>query len=54
MSFELALSRGVSPLAHIVSTAQVGCDPALMGMGPVPAIRAALQKVLCRDLGFLI
>ena len=45
MSRDLAMSRDLTPLAHVVSTALVGCDPALMGMGPVPAIRAALDKV---------
>ena len=45
MSRDLAVSRGVSPLGYVVSTAKVGCDPALMGMGPVYAIRAALNKV---------
>ncbi len=35
---------GVRPLARIVSTAVVGVEPALMGMGPVPATRKALER----------
>jgi acetyl-CoA C-acetyltransferase len=36
--------RGLTPLARIVSFASAGVDPKLMGMGPVPASRAALKK----------
>jgi acetyl-CoA acetyltransferase family protein len=39
-----ARERGVTPLARIVSWAAVGVEPTLMGMGPAPAIRAALQR----------
>lgn len=35
---------GVRPLARIVSWASVGVDPMLMGLGPVPATQAALQR----------
>ena len=45
MSRDMAQSRGMEPLARVVSTAMVGCDPAIMGMGPLPAIRSALEKV---------
>ena len=34
----------LQPLARIVSTAVVGCDPKIMGIGPVPAIQMVLQK----------
>jgi len=34
----------LTPLAEIIATGQSGVDPAIMGMGPVPAIAAALQK----------
>lgn len=44
MSRDLALSRGADTLGYIVSSAMVGCDPAFMGMGPVPAVRAAIEK----------
>ena len=36
--------RGIAPLARIVSWAQAGVDPAVMGSGPIPASRAALAK----------
>ena len=36
--------RGIEPLARIVSWAHVGVDPAVMGCGPVPASRRALEK----------
>jgi len=36
--------RNIEPLARIVSWAQAGVDPAIMGTGPIPASRAALEK----------
>lgn len=39
-----AKKRGLKPLAKIVSWASVGCDPKIMGIGPVGAIQKALQK----------
>jgi acetyl-CoA C-acetyltransferase len=39
-----AAKRGKKPLARIVSWAHAGVDPAIMGTGPIPASRAALQK----------
>ena len=39
-----ASRRGLKPLARIVSWAQVGVDPAIMGTGPIPASRKALEK----------
>jgi acetyl-CoA C-acetyltransferase len=44
MSAEQAARRGLAPLARIVSWATAGVDPAVMGSGPIPASRAALQK----------
>lgn len=44
MSAEEAKKRGVKPLARIVSWAQSGVDPSIMGTGPIPASRAALKK----------
>ena len=44
MSAEAAEKRGLTPLARIVSWAQAGVDPAIMGTGPIPASRAALKK----------
>ncbi len=39
-----AEKRGVAPLARIVSWATAGVDPAVMGSGPIPASRRALEK----------
>jgi acetyl-CoA C-acetyltransferase len=39
-----AAKRGRTPLARIVSWAHAGVDPAIMGTGPIPSSRAALQK----------
>ena len=39
-----AASRGIEPLGRIVSWATAGIDPALMGAGPIPASRKALEK----------
>jgi acetyl-CoA C-acetyltransferase len=44
MSAELASKRGLTPMARIVSWATAGVDPAIMGTGPIPASRLALQK----------
>ncbi len=44
MSAGEAGSRGIAPLARIVSWAHAGVDPALMGSGPIPASRSALEK----------
>jgi len=40
---ERAKQEGWPILAEIVATASVGCDPTVMGIGPVPAIRKALE-----------
>ncbi|MGE0626737.1 MAG: acetyl-CoA C-acetyltransferase [Hyphomicrobiaceae bacterium] len=39
-----AKKRGIKPLARIVSWAHAGVDPAIMGTGPIPASKAALEK----------
>ncbi|MFD2204446.1 acetyl-CoA C-acetyltransferase [Kiloniella antarctica] len=44
MSEEKAQEKGLKPLAKIVSWATAGVDPALMGTGPIPATRKALEK----------
>ncbi|MCH8187154.1 MAG: acetyl-CoA C-acetyltransferase [Proteobacteria bacterium] len=44
MGAEAASKRGVAPLARIVSWATAGVDPAIMGTGPIPASRMALDK----------
>ena len=44
MSATEAERRGIRPLARIVSHATAGVDPAIMGTGPIPASRKALDK----------
>jgi len=39
-----AAKRGLTPLARIASWATAGVDPAIMGTGPIPASRKALEK----------
>jgi 3-oxoadipyl-CoA thiolase len=39
-----ARELGLKPLARVVSTAVAGVDPAIMGIGPVPAARKALAR----------
>ncbi|MGU3399636.1 acetyl-CoA C-acetyltransferase [Brucellaceae bacterium D45D] len=39
-----AEKRGIAPLARIVSWATAGVDPSIMGTGPIPASRKALEK----------
>ena len=41
---ERARELGLRPLARVVSTAVAGVDPAIMGIGPVPATRKALDR----------
>ena len=44
MSAAEAKKRGIEPLARIVSWAQAGVDPSIMGTGPIPAAKKALEK----------
>jgi len=44
MSDERARALGLRPLGRIVAMAAAGVDPAYMGIGPVPAVRKALQR----------
>jgi len=44
MTAKQAAKEGKKPLARIVSWAQAGVDPKIMGSGPIPASRAALKK----------
>ncbi|WP_094463636.1 acetyl-CoA C-acetyltransferase [Pannonibacter phragmitetus] len=44
MSAAEAARRGLTPLARIASWATAGVDPAVMGSGPIPASRKALEK----------
>jgi acetyl-CoA acyltransferase len=44
MSEERALALGLKPLARILSIAATGCEPSIMGYGPVSASKKALMK----------
>lgn len=44
MSGDKARELGIKPMARILSIASGGVDPSIMGIGPVPAVRKALQK----------
>ncbi|XP_033998730.1 acetyl-CoA acetyltransferase, cytosolic [Trematomus bernacchii] len=44
MSQSEAARRGLKPMARIVTWAQAGLDPSIMGTGPIPAIRKAVGK----------
>jgi acetyl-CoA C-acetyltransferase len=44
MTLEQARKRGITPLARIVSWAHAGVDPSIMGTGPIPASKKALEK----------
>jgi acetyl-CoA C-acetyltransferase len=44
MTAAQAERRGIEPLARIVSWAQAGVDPSIMGTGPIPASKKALEK----------
>ena len=39
-----ARALGLAPMARIVATAVAGVDPAVMGLGPIPATRKALER----------
>ncbi|MDQ3938148.1 MAG: thiolase family protein [Chloroflexota bacterium] len=41
---DTARRLGLQPMARIVATAVAGVDPSVMGLGPIPAIRKALQR----------
>jgi acetyl-CoA C-acetyltransferase len=44
MTEDEAKARGLTPLARIASWATAGVDPAIMGTGPIPATRKALER----------
>jgi acetyl-CoA C-acetyltransferase len=44
MNSDEAASRGLTPLARVASWATAGVEPEVMGSGPIPASRAALEK----------
>ncbi len=45
LSEERAKSLGLTPMAKIVSFAAAGCDPSIMGYGPVPAVKKQLNEL---------
>ena len=55
MSRDRAEALGLKPLAVIRANATAGVDPAIMGIGPVPAIQKALQKagLSMADIGLI-
>jgi acetyl-CoA C-acetyltransferase len=44
MTIDEASKRGLTPLARIASWASRGVDPTIMGVGPIPSSKAALEK----------
>jgi len=55
MSAEKATSLGLKPLARIVASASAGVPPCVMGIGPVPATKKALQHagLQMKDIGLV-
>jgi len=49
------IKNGFKPLARVVSMAVAGLDPAIMGAGPIPASRKAMQRagITAKDLGLV-
>ena len=45
VSEEMLKKYNLTPMARIASYAVAGCDPAIMGIGPVPATQKALKKI---------
>jgi acetyl-CoA acyltransferase len=44
MSYERAKALGLKPMAKVLAFAAAGCDPSIMGMGPVPAVQKVLKR----------
>ena len=44
MNYKTSKDKGLKPIAKIISWAQCGVDPRLMGTGPIPASKLALKK----------
>ena len=49
LSEEAAERHGVTPMARVVAATQAGVDPAVMGIGPVPAMQQLMEGL---DIGF--
>ena len=54
-SEEACSSSNLTPMARMVAWSRVGCDPSIMGIGPVEAIREALRRANLKleDMGML-
>ncbi len=55
MSAERAAQLGLKPLARVITSAAAGVEPRVMGLGPIPATRKALQRanLSVEDLGLV-
>jgi acetyl-CoA acetyltransferase family protein len=55
MSEEKAKALGLQPLARVVTSAAAGVPPRVMGYGPVPATKKALQRagLMMKDIGLV-
>jgi 3-oxoadipyl-CoA thiolase len=55
MSAEKARELGFKPLVRVVASAAAGVEPRVMGLGPVPAVRKALERagLKIEDLGLI-
>ena len=55
MSAERAAQLGLKPLARVITSAAAGVEPRVMGLGPIPAVRKALQRarLSVEDLGLV-
>jgi acetyl-CoA acetyltransferase family protein len=55
MSAKKAAAYGLKPLARIIACAAAGVEPRVMGLGPIPATRKALQRANLKvtDLGLI-
>lgn len=55
MSAERAAQLGLKPMARVITSAAAGVEPRVMGLGPIPAVRKALQRarLSVEDLGLV-
>ncbi|NDD92848.1 acetyl-CoA C-acyltransferase, partial [bacterium] len=44
MSYERAKALGLEPMARVKAMGSAGCDPSIMGYGPVPAVNKTLKR----------
>lgn len=53
-SSSVAASKGLKPLARVVSYSSVGVDPSIMGIGPVTAVQTAVSVKYINDLEWVL